>query len=550
MYVHFYALTREGLDEAYSNMRYVMPEIAPKFRKVRSEILRYSGSFHSFRLGGSEKEFARAYALGDVVAVRYVRNEANAAVTWTEWGADHNPNQVDRPDVYFGWAALLQCELVELPQEEHEQNLISQVKTVLERTADFAGTYIRGYVRLDFGYLFEVGSSRLVWLLVNQLKSNERVHEWMTVDWLRLTLFLKKHEYYHTLFRREVTKLERVFTEVERGSLNSQQEPERLLILLERSMDECEAIFGNIIASEKGYMNTLDTTIQIGTPPHDVMNKHFLFRILTQVNFSGGESHKMLERLRKRWRGVKRSIHITNTTGRKYIFFWSYLERFTVARYIDCGCSAIVSTLNQVRKSRAKGFGPDSDAVSVAEDIYNWLRDHKNIIYEYQPVQPNRIDQAIREHHEALKAGTCVDLACCYAALLEGAFQRPVLIHYMTLRGPDRHNLDHWEAHMVCGVWVDDNSGDLFFMEECGTICTNVNDFRRYVRDKKLLVVECIGFSKGNKDLEKRLNMNFDESITIARREALGLSAPQIHFNFALDVALCREYGIQRIDQD
>lgn len=162
-------------------------------------------------------------------------------------------------------------------------------------------------------------------------------------------------------------------------------------------------------------------------------------------------------------------------------FFWSPVEEATIARYVHPGDPAVESVLDQMRADRGSGFGPDEHPERVAEYVYEWLRRNRNIVYEYELVRPHRpVSQQVRMHRETLeRGGTCIDLATLYCALLEGAHQRPVLVHY--------------QGHMVCGLWLQPNDSYSYDWP----LCREATALQTLLKENNLLLIECIGFAKG-----------------------------------------------------
>jgi CheY-like chemotaxis protein len=217
-------------------------------------------------------------------------------------------------------------------------------------------------------------------------------------------------------------------------------------------------------------------------------------------------------------------------------FPWCYREEVTVARFVDCTCRSIRDSSTEIVAGRRQMLAAELPEVAAAA-IYDWLRDQRFIIYDFEPAAPGETYQYVRWHRAALKRGTCIDLACLYAAFLLEAHQRPVLIHYL-----DRRRL---EAHMACGFW---NTGSPEFKFVDPIICRNVYEFQEHVRSRRLSVVECMGFAKGDES-QFQLNLAYDEAKKLAREDALRLK----EFNFAVDIAACRSYprgAIKPIPQD
>jgi hypothetical protein len=541
MYAHLYAWEPLSV-EAVSNDLSALTS-APIDAQALGETLNEFQAVDSQFISGDESEYVYVHRISDAVVFRYVRNEPETASGWSQWRGVHEQVAKNHRHVHFGYATLLQCEGDVSCLNEDLRSALSEALT---NSPDYSRFSLQGCVALPFGYLFELVAAKTVWVLVNK-PEDARAAEWMTVDWLRLTTFIKKNSHYVRLFEREIGKLSQVITDIEAGKIGPQFNPDRASILLERSRDECGVIFDNLRAAERGYSNALEDTLGVGTSSAVTIEQHFLFRILGQLHWASEVSRKRLESLRDRWPGVERSIRVAKPKVQGD-FFWSYVEEVTIARYVDCRCSAILSMLDQIRACRGKGFGPENQSKNVAKDIYNWLREHEEIVYDFEPVQPQRVAQLIRKHSDVLRTGTCIDLSCLYAALLEGAYQRPVLVHYLTWVGPNR---DDWEGHMVCGLWLiplDLSNPTSYFLDEL--ICKKVDEFRDRVQDGSLLIVECMGFSKGDKAKCPVLDTPFDDAIHTGKQEALGLPRPVRIFNFAVDIKKCRDFDIQAIQQD
>lgn len=498
-------------------------------------------------INGDENEYVYAHRLSDVVVFRYVCNESDTASGWSQWRGAHEQVAKNHRHVHFGHATLLQCEGD--VSRLNKDDLRSALSEALTNSPDYSCFSLRGCVALPFGYLFELDAAKTVWVLVNK-PEDARAAEWMTVDWLRLTTFLKKHSHYVKLFEQSIGILNQVITNIEAGKVDPQFNPDQASIILKKSREDCEEICNNLRAAESGYSNSLKDTLEAGPSSAATIEQHFLLRILRQLHWSGEASRKRLESLRDRWPGVEHGIRVAKPKVRGD-FFWSYVEEVTIGRYVDCRCSAILSTLDQIRKCRGKGFGPDDKPANVAKDIYNWLREKESIIYEFEPVQPQLlVAQLIRKHGDVLKTGTCIDLSCRYAALLEGAHQRPVLVHYLE---------DDGSAHMVCGLWLADmcpphtrNHATCSHFSGDRLICKGGDEFRRHIDAGRLLIVECMGFSKGGKGEKRRMGLDttFRSSKARGKREALGLPTPVRTFNFAVDIKKCRDFDIQAIQQD
>lgn len=545
----------EGFAQVHTHLYFAEPlpihNIAEDLRKlapslqVDNETLKAKLSgcqyIDSRSVGGDEREFVYAHRLIDTVAIRYVRNETAEAGGWTERRETHKQVMESHQHIHLGLSTLLQCEGD--VSSLGENGLRSALRESLANSPDYLSLSLGSCAVLPFGYLFELETDETVWLLVNK-SSEERAVKWVTVDWLRLITFLKKHSHYRILFERGMSEMDEVIAAIEAGKVKPQFNPDRASVLLESSRDECEVMCNNLEAAEKGYSNAFDDTVGFGMSPAARVEQHFLLRIVGQLHWSTYRSRKRFASLRDRWPRIERSINIAKPKVRGD-FFWSSVEEATIVRYVDCRCSVIATTLEQIIMGRGKGFGPYDDPEGVARNIYDWLRGKENIIYELEPVQPQRVAQLIRKHSDTVKHGTCIDLSCHYAALLEGARQRPVLVHYVTWVGPNR---DDWQAHMVCGLWLN---GSSFSGDEL--ICKDVDELQQHIRNDNLLIVECMGFAKGDKKLIPILDATFDDTIQTGGQEVLVLKKQgSAYFNFAIDIEKCRnkDFDIQAIQQD
>ena len=97
------------------------------------------------------------------------------------------------------------------PDGTGEGVLHSALCKALKNSTDYASLSLNYCALLPFGDLFETDPAQMVWLLVNK-SDEERAAEWMTVDWLRLIVFLKKHAYYTKLLAQETGKLGKEIT--------------------------------------------------------------------------------------------------------------------------------------------------------------------------------------------------------------------------------------------------------------------------------------------------------------------------------------------------
>jgi hypothetical protein len=266
---------------------------------------------------------------------------------------------------------------------------------------------------------------------------------------------------------------------------------------------------------------------------------------------------KRVQSLRDRWQAVDRAILLARPRIQGE-FFWSFKEDVSIARYVDCTCRAVRTVLENAIKHRGKALAPDTPR-KAAQDIYEWLRREYDIHYDFELAAPARNDQRIRKHSEALSRATCVELATLFAALLEGCHKRPVLVHYLERSSPDPQD---WWAHVACGVWLSDlcycrhpvPPGPCAHFSGDGLICNDGTALQGHIRAGRLLMLECIGFSKGDK-AQYPVDMPFDSSRrksmrgsarTNGRNDALG-GKP---FNFAVDIERCRGYGVAPISQD
>jgi hypothetical protein len=238
----------------------------------------------------------------------------------------------------------------------------------------------------------------------------------------------------------------------------------------------------------------------------------------------------------------RRSRHRNNGlqhTRPKETSLWTIHEEASLARFVDCLCSPVEAVLDRVRQTHGRGLGPDNTQPrKVAKRIYDVIHVEHNIIYDYEPARHWRLAQELRKHSETLRKGTCIDLALLFAALLEGAHLRPVLVRYNINGGA--------AAHMVSGFWADCHS-----RFRNGHISRDMLELRRFIASGQLVLVECLGYSQGKRSLNPALNIPFRRAVTVATSQALGRQKKASYsLHFALDVKLCHENGIPVYEQD
>ena len=148
----------------------------------------------------------------------------------------------------------------------------------------------------------------------------------------------------------------------------------------------------------------------------------------------------------------------------------------------------------------------------------------RNIIYAEPPASFSVMGQRIRTPETIMeqRLGTCMDMTLLYAALLEAMGLHPMLV---MLKG-----------HIFAGVWLRERSfeelkaGDVVLenMEQLTMRIDNGMD--------ELTFVECTAMCSGK-------NISFEEAEKRAKKNNL----VQEEFQFAIDVALARFYGIKPI---
>jgi len=137
--------------------------------------------------------------------------------------------------------------------------------------------------------------------------------------------------------------------------------------------------------------------------------------------------------------------------------------------YVSDRVDGVMRTREDLGKSRVA-----SDA--LCREIYNRIK-LERFYYNFEPVLSDPKVQKIRSPEElgTVKSGTCVDLACFFASMLEAAHERPVLI--VVGRGAFRHAL--------AGYFTPD--------AVAGPSRTGLGDIRGSIRRGELVIFEATG---------------------------------------------------------
>lgn len=130
--------------------------------------------------------------------------------------------------------------------------------------------------------------------------------------------------------------------------------------------------------------------------------------------------------------------------------YWDMLDGPALVDHVQPEHTFIQDELARARGARGRALGrmqSREESDQVAETLYNGIKRHR-YPYEFEAVSNADGHQAIRtpERIRAHRAATCLDLVCLFAALFEGAHQRPVIA---VLRGESF-------AHAVAGYRVSD----------------------------------------------------------------------------------------------
>ena len=306
MHVHLYVWEPQPVKAIADDLHFLVPSLRTPVKTLRHALDGLS-VVDSRLLGESAIEFVYAHRLNDILAIRYVRNERENK--WTKWQSPFRRQTKKRESNYFGHATLLQCE-VDLDGMD-ERVLRSALSKALKDSDDYAQLSLDYCSFVPFGHLFELDPTQLVWLLVNA--SNEKQAAlWMTVDWLRLIVFLKKHAYYTKLLAQMITTLENEFTRIVRMKHNN---PRFDSFHAEELFNEClregEMILkNNLGAARVGYRNSLHDTFGGSTISARSDTQDFLFRLQGQLRLSDRVYRKQLKNLRQRLGGPKRVFDV------------------------------------------------------------------------------------------------------------------------------------------------------------------------------------------------------------------------------------------------
>jgi len=457
------------------------------------------------------KEFTCIFRIYDTKAVLCFRNEPPASKGWSCWPDYESMSSSSRCEI-LGQATLLECE--GRRPDAGEIQMRAALQKAVNQSPGYASLKVGNSVLLRHGRLFEAEMREPVWPIVHETGRQEENAEFIAHHWLRLVRFLHRHAFCGRLFELRANHLE--------DDLLGRLSQDRGLIA--SALRECDLTRDNLKAALLGFENTLGD-IGFASLSVDLADQNFLVRLWQQMRVSTESASQRLREIRIQ-AGDRR---MTIPGG----FWWSPIEEATVARYVDCTSGSVQNALASVQNQRRRrgnyqSLGADTDVESVTRDIYEWLS-RKRILYDLEPIAPHRQVQRIRRHMEALKEGTCLDLACLFAALLEGAHKRPVLVHYLG------------EAHMACGLWMGRHSG----FRTGDPVCRSVSEFRAAVQEGELMMIECMGFTRGKSN---GVELSFERAKEQGKADAFVAR----QFNFAVDVGTCRhpDFDIQATEQE
>ena len=296
MHAHLYAWEPQPVKAIADDLHFLVPSLHTTVKALQHALDGLS-VVDSRELGESGIEFVYAHRLNDIVGIRYVRNERENR--WTKWQRPYK-KQTKKPSNYFGQATLLQCE-VDLDGMDG-QVLRSALSKALKDSDDYAQLSLDYCSFLPFGHLFELDPTELVWLLVNASKEKQAA-PWMTVEWLRLIVFLRKHAHYTKLLAQMIATLEKELTRIVKLKQNNSQfnlfKAEKLV---GECLRECEMILKNNLGAAKvGYSNSLRDTFGVSSISARSNTQDFLFRLQGQLRLSDRIYRKQLKNLRRRW---------------------------------------------------------------------------------------------------------------------------------------------------------------------------------------------------------------------------------------------------------
>lgn len=301
MHIYLYAWESQLLKTIADDLHFLVPSL-PTPVKALQHALDGLSVVESRSVGESATEFVYAHRINDILAIRYVRNERENR--WTKWQSPYRKQRKKRQSNYFGHATLLQCEIDLDGMDEHV--LSSALSKALTDSDDYARLSLDYCSFLPFGHLFELDPSQVVWLLVNE-SDEERATLWMTVDWLRLIVFLKKHAHYTKLLAQITATLEKELTRIVKTKENNPQfNSFRAEKLFGECLLQCEMILkNNLSAAKVGYSNSLQDTFGVSNASGPSNTQDFLLRLQGQLRLSDRVYRKQLKNLRRRWEDIK-----------------------------------------------------------------------------------------------------------------------------------------------------------------------------------------------------------------------------------------------------
>jgi hypothetical protein len=209
---------------------------------------------------------------------------------------------------------------------------------------------------------------------------------------------------------------------------------------------------------------------------------------------------------------------------------WDPRKPLTLAEFVEVGDGFIKQVADAVSHRLDRG-APDLVGAGRHDELcrasyqqvleYRWR-------YEFEPGSKDYSRQRVRTptdlHHRG--GGTCLDLACYFAALLESMQANPVIARLSWPGG----------AHALAGCWVQGRPGDKLLDERCRSF------LRAAVRRGDLLLFETTGAVK--KILDSASEGRRDGFLTFeqARNTALELFEQEgADLDFLLDILAARQ---------
>ena len=209
---------------------------------------------------------------------------------------------------------------------------------------------------------------------------------------------------------------------------------------------------------------------------------------------------------------------------------WDPVVPRSLVHFVHVGDPHLRTDLDAIRNRFRRGF-PELLALGrhreLCGEAYQQIRSH-NWLYDFEPGSPDYSRQRIRAPRDvhANQAGTCLDFACLFAALLENMQADPVVVHVLFTETS--------AAHALAGCWTSNRSR--------GAPIRGLADLRKAVDKNEVVLFETTGAARTSVSVagENRCGaqtLSFEQAAGAAREL---LDRRDVKLGFLLDVLAAR----------